>query len=86
MELLYIYLASLVLFLFVLYFDKGIVTVRHFISWFWVAFVPVVNTFFAVWVILMLIEEYLREKYQLPKISEKWSNLLDKKLWKPIQK
>jgi hypothetical protein len=77
-----IYLASLVLFLFVLYFDKGIVTVRHFINWFWIAFIPLVNTFFAVGIIMMIVEKYLREKYQLPRISEKWDNLLDKKLYK----
>ena len=82
MELVYIYIVSLVVFLFILYFDKGTITVRHFINYFWVGLIPVVNTFFAVGVIVIIIDEYLRERYKLPKLGEKWDNFLNKKLWK----
>lgn len=82
MVLVYSYIASLVVFLLILYFDKGTITVRHFINYFWIGFVPMLNTFFAVGVILVIIDEYLREKYTPPKLGEKWNNFLNKKLCK----
>lgn len=83
MELVYIYVVSLVVFLFLAYFDKSVITIRHFINWFWVGFIPVVNTFFAVGIIIIVTDEYIRERFTLPKLSERWDNFLNKKLWKP---
>lgn len=83
MGLVYFYIVSLILFLLINYFDKSTVTVRQFFVYFWMAFVPVLNTFCVLGVAGFAIDEYLRKKYRLPRLRDKWSNFLNKKLWKP---
>lgn len=82
MEQVYIYIVSVIVFLVILYFDEGTITVRDFLNYFWVGLIPIVNTFFIIGMAVIVLDEFLIKRFSLPKIGDKWSNFLNKRLYK----
>lgn len=67
------YVLPMLITMFETYIDEDTKTIRDFIKWSWVYFIPLVNLFFSIGLLIM----YIGESKISKRIRTKWNQLLD---------